>query len=77
VLKAGLLEIRLADPDAALRLRALLDGNGSGARVRLVLGLAREEIVLALPESLTLPYQRRGDLERLEGFIATRDLALH
>jgi DNA polymerase-3 subunit alpha len=73
----GIVEIQLADAEAALRVRDLLDGNGQGVRVRLVFGAADEQIVVALPEAFTLAYQRRADLQRQPGFVALRDLVLH
>jgi DNA polymerase-3 subunit alpha len=74
----GAVEIRLADPLAALRLKPLLEGQSrGGARVRLVIPLRDEEAVVTLPEAYTLAGGQRIDIERADGVVGVRDVTLH
>jgi DNA polymerase-3 subunit alpha len=74
----GAVEIRLADPLAALRLKPLLEGQSrGGARVRLVIPLRDEEAIVTLPEAYTLAGGQRIDIERADGVVGVRDVTLH
>ena len=70
-------EITLAAPNVAMRLRDLLQRNAaSGARVRLVFpGPGAEDVILVLPEEFVLVSGQRLDVERLAGVVAVRDVA--
>jgi DNA polymerase III subunit alpha len=79
---AGAVEIRLATPAAALRLKPLLQRQpaargGGGARVRLVVPLHGEEAVVTLPEAYLLASGQRVDVERMEGVVAVSDVTVH
>jgi DNA polymerase-3 subunit alpha len=89
---AGAVEIRLATPAAALRLKPLLQRQAAaatsattpsssrgpgGARVRLVVPLHGEEAVVTLPEAYLLASGQRVDVERTEGVVAVTDVTLH
>jgi DNA polymerase-3 subunit alpha len=84
-LARGAVEIRLASPSAALRLKPLLakPARGGGSRVRLVVALdgsatvAGEEAVVTLPDAYQLGSGQRVDVERMEGVVGVRDVALH
>ena len=71
-------EITLAAPNVALRLRSMLQRQAAnGARVRLVVPVpGSEDAVLALPEDFVLASGQRLDVERLAGVVAVRDVAL-
>ena len=71
-------EITLAAPNVALRLREMLQkSSGNGARVRLIVPLpGAEDAILALPEDYVLASGQRLDIERLAGVVAVRDVAL-
>ena len=71
-------EITLAAPNVALRLRSMLQRQAAnGARVRLVVPVpGAEDAILALPEEFVLASGQRVDVERLAGVVAVRDVAL-
>jgi DNA polymerase-3 subunit alpha len=71
-------EIRLAGPQVAPRLKPMLERHGgSGARVRLVVPVpGEEEVVLTLPEDYVLASGQRLDVERLTGVLAIRDVGV-
>jgi DNA polymerase III subunit alpha len=71
-------EITLAAPNVALRLRSMLHRHAAnGARVRLVVPvLGSEDAILALPEDFVLASGQRLDVERLAGVVAVREVAL-
>jgi DNA polymerase-3 subunit alpha len=74
----GAVEIRLADPLAALRLKPLLERQPrGGARVRLVVPLRDEEAVVTLPDGYTLAGGQWIDIERADGVVGVRDVTLH
>ncbi len=66
----SLLDIELADPAAAIRLKPHLIEGGSGADVRLVIQMPDgREVIVALPEALSLSHAKRPTVERLEGVV--------
>lgn len=66
--RGELVEIELSDAGAAGRLRPHLREGGKGALVRLVLGLDDgREVVVALPDAISLSHARRPDVERVAG----------
>jgi DNA polymerase-3 subunit alpha len=71
-------EIALAAPNVALRLRDVLQRqSGNGARVHLVVPLdGTEDAILALPKDFVLASGQRLDVERIAGVVAVRDVAL-
>ena len=72
-------EITVAAPNVALRLRTMLQRQASanGARVRLVVPMeGAEDAILALPEDFVLASGQRLDVERLAGVVAVRDVAV-
>ena len=71
-------EITLAAPNVALRLRTMLQRqSANGARVRLVVPVpGAEDAILALPEDFVLASGQRLDVERLAGVVAVRDVAV-
>lgn len=73
----GAVEIRIATPDVASRLKPMLARRGAaGARVRLVMPVANgEEAILALPEDYLLASGQRLDVEGTPGVLAVQDLA--
>jgi DNA polymerase-3 subunit alpha len=73
----GAVEIRIATPDVASRLKPMLARRGAaGARVRLVMPVAEgEEAILALPEDYLLASGQRLDVEGIPGVLAVQDLA--
>ena len=78
----SLLDIELADAAAAIRLKPHLIEGGNGADVRLVIRMPDgREVVVALPEALSLSHAKRPTVERLEGVVRviqqTRRPALH
>ncbi len=71
----GRVDIELADPAAAIHLKAHLAGAGQGADVRLVVRLEDgREVVIALPEAISLAHAKRPAIERLEGVVRIHDL---
>jgi DNA polymerase-3 subunit alpha len=71
-------EITLAAPDVAPRLRTMLQRQAAnGARVRLVVPMpGTEEAILALPDDFVLASGQRLDVERLAGVLAVRDVVV-
>jgi DNA polymerase-3 subunit alpha len=72
-------EITVAAPNVALRLRTMLQRQAAanGARVRLVVPMeGAEDAILALPEDFVLASGQRLDVERLAGVVAVRDVAV-
>ena len=72
-------EITVAAPNVALRLRSMLQRQAAanGARVRLVVPMeGAEDAILALPEDFVLASGQRLDVERLAGVVAVRDVAV-
>jgi DNA polymerase-3 subunit alpha len=68
------IEIRLASPLIAQRLKPFL-GEGKGARVRLVVPTGEaEEAILALPPAFTLRHAALLDVERMEGVLGVREV---
>ncbi len=66
--KGELVEIELRDASVAGRLRPHLREGDKGALVHLVLGLPDgREVVVALPDAISLSHARRPDVERIEG----------
>ena len=66
--RGELVEIELSDAAAIGRLRPHLCGDDKGAMVRLVLDVEDGlEVVVALPEALSLSHARRPDVERITG----------
>jgi hypothetical protein len=73
----GEVEIRIAAPEVAGRLRPLLQAdNGRGSKVRLVLptALAGEVATIALPPGFAARYAAMLDIERLEGVLGVREV---
>ena len=70
----GRVDIELDDPAAAIRLKPHLGHGGNGADVRLVIRLEDGcEVVVALPEAVSLAHAKRPAIERLEGVVRIRD----
>jgi DNA polymerase-3 subunit alpha len=68
------IEVRLSDPGVARELGDLLGAHGeSGARVRLVLPLADQEVAIDLGDRYRLALTRRMDLERRAGVVRVVD----
>jgi DNA polymerase III subunit alpha len=69
-------EIRLATPAVALKLKPILERRGqSGARVRLVVPVPEgEEAILVLPDQFLLGTGQRLNVEGLPGVLGVRDL---
>jgi DNA polymerase-3 subunit alpha len=68
------IEVRLSDPAVAQQLADLLGPHGDGgARVRLVLPLADQEVAIDLGEGHRLALARRMDLERRAGVVRVVD----
>ena len=68
------IEVRLSDPAIAQGLGDLLGEHGeSGARVRLVLPLADQEVAIDLGDRYRLALTRRMDLERRAGVVRVVD----
>jgi hypothetical protein len=68
------IEVRLSDPGVAQELRDLLGPHGEGgARVRLVLPLADQEVAIDLGDGYRLALARRMDLERRAGVLRVVD----
>lgn len=70
-------EIRIAAPAVALKLKPMLERRGqAGARVLLVLPVPDgDEAVLVLPETYGLASGQRLDIEGLPGVVTVRDLS--
>ena len=62
-------EIRIAGPHVAMRLKSMLErGSNGGARAPVVMPVpGEEEAILALPEDLALASGQRLDVERRPG----------
>jgi DNA polymerase-3 subunit alpha len=68
------IEVRLSDPAVAQQLGDLLGPHGDGgARVRLVLPLADQEVAIDLGDGYRLALARRMDLERRAGVVRVVD----
>jgi DNA polymerase-3 subunit alpha len=69
-----LVDIVIDEPAAAIRLKPHLVEGGNGADVRLVLRLPdRREVVVALPEAISLSYAKRPAVERLAGVVGIHE----
>jgi DNA polymerase-3 subunit alpha len=69
-----LVDIVIDEPAAAIRLKPHLVEGGNGADVRLVLRLPdRREVVVALPEAISLTYAKRPTVERLAGVLGIHE----
>jgi DNA polymerase III subunit alpha len=67
-------DIELAEPAAAIRLKPHLGEGGNGADVRLVIRIADgREVVVALPEAISLAHAKRSSVERVEGVVRIHD----
>lgn len=72
---ASAVEIEFDDPSAFDDVRDLLTTGQPGAQVRIVLpASANDEVVIALPRTMALPYTSRGDLGGIAGIRCVREL---
>ncbi len=71
----SVLDIELAGPAAAIRLKPHLVEGGNGADVRLVIHMPDgREVTIALPETLSLSHGKRPTVERIDGVVRINQL---